>query len=361
MRLMFYINTLHRGGAERALSTICNGLVKRGHQCVFVTSYSEGRREYSLDGQVVRVNLEEPKVRGSYLSRNLRRTRALRKECKRWKPDVLVSFMQEPIIRALAATIGLPVKNIVSVRNDPRLYWQGFPHSVLAQILLLRADWVVFQTKDAQSCFPGRIAKRSSVILNPIAEEFFSVERFSTEKTIITCGRLEPQKNQALLIDAFAQSHAMREGWVLRIYGGGSLESQLREQISKRNLDCHVELMGPTDDVRSALASAGVFVLSSDYEGLPNALMEAMAAGVPCISTDCPCGGPRSLIEDGVNGLLVPVGDCQALATAIDVLISDYRTQDFLGKAARESLCTASTERVIRDWKSLLSNVRHAE
>lgn len=152
---------------------------------------------------------------------------------------------------------------------------------------------------------------------NAVKEEFYQVERTPVRGEIVTCGRLTEQKNHKLLIDAFAEVQKIYPFATLKIYGEGVLREKLQNQIDSLNLNEKVFLMGATNDVAKALQTADLFVLSSDYEGMPNALMEAMAAGVPCISTDCPCGGPRELFGEDASDKLVPCNDSAQLAEAI--------------------------------------------
>lgn len=175
----------------------------------------------------------------------------------------------------------------------------------------------MFQTSDAQKWFPERLQKKSRIIYNAVKEEFYQVERTPVRGEIVTCGRLTEQKNHRLLIDAFAEVQKIYPFATLKIYGEGVLREKLQNQIDSLNLNEKVFLMGATNDVAKALQTADLFVLSSDYEGMPNALMEAMAAGVPCISTDCPCGGPRELFGEDASDKLVPCNDSAQLAEAI--------------------------------------------
>lgn len=170
-----------------------------------------------------------------------------------------------------------------------------------------------------------------------------------TEKTVVSVGRYDPQKNQKALIDAFARVSRTHPDWVLRIYGAGPLHATLAEHISELGLDDQVLLMGPTQQVPEALLASSVFALSSDFEGLPVVLCEAMACGVPCVSVDC---GPgiREVIRDEEDGLVVPPHDPDALAAAITRLIDDEELRRRMGSAARENVRRFSVEEIMRRW-----------
>ena len=294
-KVCLYINVLGGGGAERVMANLANTFAEDGCETTLITSFPADK-EYSLDKRVQRLLLEDHEVRQSRLMRNLTRIFKLRKICKEEKPNILISFMEEPNFRAILATRGLPVKTLVSVRNDPNKEYAGKMGAFVGKVLLPMADGCVFQTKEAQAWFPKRLQRKSKIIYNAVKEDFYHIERKPNHGEIVTCGRLTEQKNHAMLISAFAEVVKQYPYATLKIYGEGTLRDTLQTQIDTMGLQGRAFLMGATNDVGKVLQTADLFVLSSDYEGMPNALMEAMAAGVPCIATDCPCGGPRELL-----------------------------------------------------------------
>jgi len=315
-KILFYINAINGGGAERVMVNLAKYFSENEYETVLVTSFQD-TWEYPLGTKVRRLTLENEELKQSRIKRNLSRIKKLRLICKQEKPDVLVSFMAEPNFRAVAATRGLPVKLLVSVRNDPDREYSGKLGHFVGKYLLPMADGCVFQTGDAQKWFPKRLQKKSKIIYNAVKEDFYSVERKPIRGEIVTCGRLTEQKNHKLLINAFAKVQKAFPFAVLKIYGEGTLREELQGQIDALDLNEKVFLMGATNNVAKALETADLFVLSSDYEGMPNALMEAMAAGVPCISTDCPCGGPRELFAEELSDKLVQCGNADQLAEKI--------------------------------------------
>jgi glycosyltransferase involved in cell wall biosynthesis len=354
--LLFYINAINGGGAERVILQLAHHFADEGYRSVLVTSFVDEGKEYEVPDNVTRISIEQEEIKQSRLKRNISRIRALRRIVKKEKPAAVISFMAEPNFRALIATIGLKTKRIISVRNDPNREYSGRVGRFVGTHILPKADGCVFQTDDAKAWFPDKLQKKSRVILNDVKEEFFDIQREQT-RNVISVGRLSKQKNHALLISAYASIADKHPDQNLLIYGAGALEAQLRQQITNLDLKERAFLMGPTSDVGEALSNARVFVLSSDYEGMPNCLMEALAAGVPCISTDCPCGGPRALIKDGENGLLVPIKDKEALANAIDKLLSDFDYAETIGKNAKESASQFHPERIFYQWKAYVEDV----
>ncbi len=352
--LLLYINAINGGGAERVMVNLAEKFANEGYRVILLTSFTD-EWEYPLSPAVCRISMEQQEVQQNRLMRNLSRIRKLRQICKQERPDVLISFMQEPNFRAILASRGLPVKTIVSVRNDPNREYAGKVGRLVGKVLLPMADGCVFQTEDAKAWFPKRLQKKSKVIKNEVAEPFFQVQRCAA-RNVVTVGRLNKQKNHLLLIRAFARIADKHPEQDFLIYGEGDCREMLQQQIRKLGLESRVHLIGKTADVPGVLAKAGIFVLSSDYEGMPNALMEALAAGVPSISTDCPCGGPRALIQPGENGLLVPVGDEAALAAAMDQLLSDPEAAEKMGAAARESAKQYMPQEIFCQWRQFVTS-----
>lgn len=299
-KLFFYINAIHEGGAERVMVNLAKQFANDGFDTTLITSFKD-TWEYPLDSRVNRLSLEDKEIAQPRLRRNLSRIKKLRRIVKREKPDAIISFMAEPNYRTLISCIGLPVKTIISVRNDPEKEYVGTIGRWLGRYLLPFADGCVFQTPDAQKWFPKRLQKKSHIIYNAVKEDFYHIEWTPIHGKVVTCGRLEKQKNHEFLINAFAKTVNDHPDAHLEIYGNGSLKEALQNQIMKMHLQDKVTLCAATNDVCAVLREANVFVLSSDYEGMPNALMEAQAAGVPSISTNCPSGGPRMLIENDRN------------------------------------------------------------
>jgi glycosyltransferase involved in cell wall biosynthesis len=276
---------------------------------------------------------------------------------KKEKPDILISFMAEPNYRAVLATRGLGTKTLISVRNDPNKEYSGKMARMLAKHLLPKADGCVFQTQDARDWFPKSLQKKSCVIANAVNPAFFDVERAPERGSVVTCGRLNAQKNHDLLIKAFAEVASKHPHAKLDIYGDGALKAHLQEVIDACGMGERITLCGATNHVAQVLSKADMFVMSSDYEGMPNALMEAMAAGVPCVSTDCPCGGPRMLIDDKTNGLLVPVGDEAALANAMDTLLGDAAYASEMGIGAKNKAFEFSPDIIFEAWRKYVYSV----
>ncbi len=352
--LMFYINTLHRGGAQRVMVQLAGRFAAAGWRSVLVTSFV-GENEYPIPPGVERVSIEQEQLSQNALRRNLSRIRALRSLIRGYHPAALISFMAEPNFRALVAARGLPVKTIVSVRNDPSKEYGGRLSSIVGKYLLPLADGCVFQTHEAQTWFPESLLRKSTVIMNQVSEAFFEESPAAERRNIAAVGRLNAQKNHALLIRAYAALGPVDDKLV--IYGEGELRRELEALVHVLGLEGRVLFPGLSDNIPRDLKRARLFVLSSDYEGMPNALLEAMALGLPCISADCPCGGPAEIIEDGINGLLFPVGDEQALADAMRRLLDSPEQCTVFGKNARKTAESFRPDLVFRQWENYVKFV----
>ena len=352
--LMFYINTLHKGGAQRVMLQLAERFARSGYRAVLVTSFV-GEDEYALPEGVERISIEKEQVKQSRLKSNLSRISALRLLCMRYKPDALIAFMAEPNFRAVLAAAGLPVKTIISVRNDPEKEYAGRLFRFVGQRILPMADGCVFQTEDARAWFPKALQKKSAIIMNQVSRSFFDVDSPTERKDIFSVGRLNSQKNQAMLIRAYAALENCEDRLI--IYGEGELRPELEALVKELGLENRVLLPGTCTNIPEAIKGAKLFVLPSDFEGMPNALLEAMALGLCCISTDCPCGGPRAVIENGVNGRLIGVGDEGTLKDCMQQLLADDGMRCDMAAKARESAKKFSPDEIFCQWQDFVEKI----
>lgn len=321
MKIVFYINTLGGGGAERVVATLAKAL-SGSNEVIVVNSYPVDK-EYHLDDRIKHVYLEKNNTTTNFVSRNIGRVSRIRKVLKKEKPDVLISFMAEPNYRAIIASLGLKNKVIISVRNDPNMEYPTAINRFLAKTLFRFANGIVFQTEDAKKWFPKSIQKKSSIIYNQVDEVFYNTKYNGIRHDIVTTGRLTAQKNHKMLIRAFASiADTITDNLI--IYGEGELRPELEKLIEELHMKSRIFLPGRTENVAETIKSAKLFVLSSDYEGMPNSLMEAMALGIPCISTDCPCGGPKELFCNASDIRMIPCGDIDKLSEMIYLRITSY-------------------------------------
>ena len=245
-------------------------------------------------------------------------------------------------------------KVICSERNDPR---KRYPHRMPEiDALYAAADHVVFQTGTVRDMFSDMVREHCSVIMNPVE---VSCGRTAGRHRIVNVGRLVPQKNQAMLIRAFAVFYRTHPDYTLSFYGAGELAEPLQALAESLGVSGAVAFHGQVTDIHAAVADAEIFALSSDYEGLSNALLECMAMGFPCISTRC--GGSVDVIRPGENGLLVDIGSEEQMAAALAALADDPALRERLGAAARASTEPLRPEHVIAQWESLIEELSDGE
>lgn len=346
MKKLAILSSLSRGGAEHVSVYLAEYMVHHGIPCDFIT-LSKGEREYTLPQGVRRLN-----VGGRSIFK-------LRKTLRESGADLLLVMSVPMCIFAIPAVVGLPMKTVVSERNAPEHSTAKPPVKYFSRFLMRFADGYVFQTQQAKEFYDRMLGGRGAVIPNPLFTEHLPQAYFGQprKKQIVSVGRLEPQKNQALLIDAFARIAGRFPDYGLTIYGEGSLHRDLERRVSKYGLTERVSLPGNIPDVLEKIQKASLFVFTSDYEGIPNALIEAMALGLPCISTDCPCGGPASLIRSGENGVLVEVGDEDGLVQAIEALLVESERAESMGIKAAEIRQLLDINIIGKQWKDYLDGL----
>ena len=355
--VMLYLNSLHRGGAERVFVQLAERFAANGWRAILVTSYTPPDHvEYPVSERVVRCNMEPELILQSRLRRNTSRIAKLRRLLREYRPDILVTCMQEPNFRGMVASFGLPVKRLVSVCNASEKEYPGKLGLLVGKVLMPMAEGCVFQTEQERAWFPKRLQKKSRIIMNQVTPGFFDIHYDGPRHGIVTVGRLNEQKNQALLIRAFARIADKVEDDLL-LYGDGELRGELQALIDALKLGGRVRLMGVSTDVANAIKGAKLFALSSDYEGVPNAVMEAMALGLPCVCTDCLGGGPAMLLDGGRAGVLVPMRDEQALAEAMLRLLQDPAEAARLGAAARERAAAFRPDAVFAQWEDYVRSI----
>ncbi len=355
-KIVFYIGSLTKGGAQRVMINLTEALLAKGHQVVLVTTFIE-EDEYSLPRGAVRVisDLTEEELGRSRIGNFGKRFRKLRNIWKKEKPDVVISFIGKNNIMAILTTLGLPIPVLAAVRGEPSEEYYSRLLKFCACRLFPLAAGVILQTQDSKAFFPPRVVKKAVVLPNPLNPAFLAGQRRpSEEKTMVMVGRIDANKNQKLVIDSFSRLAAAFPEVYLEIWGEGEERQKLISYVDSLGLRERIRLPGATGQVREKLEPASLYILSSNTEGMPNSLMEAMALGLPVISTDCPCGGPRMLINHGENGLLVPVKDEEAMTKAIRQLLEDEAYAEGLGRKAMEIREKLNPDRVNRQWEEYI-------
>lgn len=355
-RVALFINSLQKGGSERVMVNLAEDFLAKGYEVVLVTQYKK-ENEYEISGGIKRVysEPEEERLQGGRIRNFLERFRTLRNIWKTYRPDVILSFLGKNNLMAVLTSAFLPVKTAVSVRGEPTMEYEGKKLQMLTKWLFRYADGVVLQTSQAGDFFPEAVRKKAVILPNPL-NPLFLRERYSGEKenVIAAAGRLDENKNHAMLIRAFSLIEKEFPEMKLVIYGEGESREKLQKLIGEKQLQEKVSLPGSVSDVAAHIENVRIFTLTSNTEGMPNSVIEAMCLGLPVIATDCPCGGTAELIEDGKNGILVPVGDEKALAEAIKKILSDPELEKRLGEEAFLIQDKMAPAKVCRLWEEYL-------
>ena len=355
-KIVFVIPQLYGGGAERVTAVLANEFCNRADTEIHMINYFKNENDYFTDEKVIRHYMDFEKNGSGH--NVFSKIRYYREFIKNVKPDCVISLSDAGAAGVLALSLfGTKTKLILSERNNPFL----FPESKVLRAIRIMAfslcNGIVFQTKGAESFFPGYIQKKGTVIKNPITGKLPEYDFESRKPRIVNWCRLHPQKNLELLINSFADISEDFPGYTLEIYGEGPEKERLLNIIGEKSCKERIILRGHSNNVLEEVKDASLFVSSSDYEGISNSMLEALSMGIPCICTDCPPGGAKETICDGANGILVPVGERKAMAEAMRKILSDEKlAKNFSdeGKKLKEEL---SAESIADQWFCFMNRI----
>lgn len=360
MKILFFIPRMGSGGSERVISVLANGLVKRGHE-VHITQLIQSESFYPLDEQVTLSGLDIAIRRSSRLLACwdqgrffLRGLCHIKRDIKTHQPDAVIAFMRQSCIMAwILKLLGEKTPLICSERNDPTV--QGRFVRRLMKWVYGKADLFVCQGQGVYDYF-DRIEKKC-IISNPVPKyDYPCLPAAQRRKAVVAVGRLDRQKNFPLLIQSFGEVHKKFPDHILEIYGKGPEQARLEQMIVGMGAEDHIHLMGARSDLHDCIHHAAVFVMSSDYEGFPNALAEAMSLGLPVVSTDFATGIARTLIGRE-NGRVVPVGDGAALAEAMTELLSDPELRDVCSGSNLKISDIYSADAITEKWEQAIEDL----
>lgn len=350
-KVIFITNILGNGGSGRVMATIANHLAQKNYK-IEVYSFLDNYDLYEIDNRINNTVIK-CKSKNNQIKK-IERIFKLRKIFKANKDATIISFEYFVNMQTILATLFLNNKVIISERNDPSRHGNKFLINNLRNLLYRFTDVLVCQTNDAREYFPKKIQDKAIIIPNPIMHNL--PKRFNGErkKEIVTFCRIEPQKNLKMMIDAFMLLNKDYPEYNLSIYGEGSKKQELINYVNSMKLSNKVYFYDFTDNVHSKIIDKAMFVSSSDYEGISNSMIEAMAIGLPCVVTDCPCGGARMMIENNENGILVPVGDTKKLYESMKKIINEKKFSNKLSMNAVKIKETLAEDKIVRRWIDIL-------
>lgn len=374
MKISFVTSTLTSGGAERVISLLANNFAERGYEVEMIALTSISPDYYTLDPRVKFIHADKVSKGGL-----LGELWWFRRHIKKEQPEVVIAFMEAVYEFVLLALLGTKIPVISSERLDPALI--SWPRKVLRWLLLPTTTAHVVQTQHIKQYYNKQIQKKTHIIYNPVNENVFQVKvdglkvkegeevkdgvevkgeglKIKDERLnrIISVGRLYPQKNQKMMIEAFAKIAPKFHEWSLVIYGEGYLREDLESLVERLKVKDKVLLPGRCETVIEEVAKSKVFCLSSDYEGMSNAMIEALCVGTPVVSTKV--SGTDELIQDGENGLLVDIGDTEGLAQAFERLLSNQELREQLGKEGQKLATQFKTDTIVDLWEKLVHRLK---
>lgn len=344
-KITFFIGSMGRGGAERVISILANHYAQQGWH-VEIVMLLKNSVEYELSREIVLVDLSGSIT--SYVQNAVSWLTQIRYYLKKNRPDRVVSFVARINALVLTAALGLNLRIVVSERNDPRNDGRSAAMQQYCNLIYRTAERIVFQTEYERKCFCKAVQRKGMVIPNPVNVQAKKAQG-SGNLRIVTAGRLAPQKNHRMLVDSCALLKEGTRDFSCDIFGEGPCRKELSDYIHQRGMDGCVHLRGSVHDLHRQMASADIFVMTSDYEGLSNALIEAMMMGFACITTAYP--GAEELIVHGENGLVVPCRNAQALAEAIAVLAEHPELAARYSENARQTAELFRAEHVLQKWE----------
>ncbi len=358
-KIAFYIGSLRKGGAERVFVNLADYFRGEGYEVVMVTQY-RFEEEYDLPAGVGRIlsDIGEEDVTKSRIRNFFRRLNKLHAIWKEEKPHLVLSCIGKNNFMAVVSTMWTGTKAVVSVVGEAAEEYPTKLMRTLANVLFPCAAGVILQTERSRAFFSRRVAARAVVLPNSLNPAFirprYEGER---EKEIVSVGRMDENKNHMMQLRAFAALPPAFSDYRLTIYGDGELRSSIEDLAKELGIADRVRLPGVVPDIAERIGKASLFLLTSYSEGVSNALIEALALGLPVIATDVPSGGTEELMTDGVNGLIIPAGDQKALEDAIERILTDPDQADGLGREAAKIQERLAPERVNGLWKDYFEGI----
>ena len=379
MKITFVTATLTSGGSERVMSIVANKMQERGYE-VEIICLNDQIVFYPIN-EGIKITHVEVEAGTKLLPKKLW---WFRKYIQKTQPDVVIAFMVSVYTVTLLALMGIDIPVISSVRNDPA--YSNLRKKITRKLLLPRSAHVVVQTQQIKEFFNKNIQKKTTVIYNPVNEKVFEtsydddnvddnenlklkvkdgvvvkvdglkVKGEERINRIISVGRLYPQKDQKMMIEAFAKVSERFPDWKLVIFGEGPEREALESLVERLKIQDKVSLPGRSENIIDELKKSKIFCLSSVYEGMSNALVEAICVGLPIVTTKV--SGTEELIKNGENGFIVNIGDKESMAKALTKIIEDENLQNQFSENNKAQAIKFETNAIVDQWEQVILKVK---
>ncbi len=355
MNILFTTITMRGGGTERVVALLANCMVRNGHKVAIMTIV-DGKIEYELDERINIIDISSKNAGGKL--KIFKRFKLIRDEIKGLDSINILALGTVASIYTVVANLFFKNKVLVSERNDPNIFnghiikaYERF----IRNLVYIFSKKIILQTHKTKECFPRILHKKIEVISNPIPTDMPKPRSCEErEKTIISVGRLIPSKNHRLLVEVFKNIVEKYPEYQLIILGEGTERKKLEELVSNMGLENKVFIKGFCDNVYEELGKNGIYVSTSLSEGLSNSLLEALAMGIPVIASECPVGGERESIEDGINGYIIEPNNSKQLFERLDTLISDRELYNSMCEQYHTARLKYDEKRIMEEWLGAL-------
>ena len=354
--IIVFSDGLGNSGVHRVTSELTDEWVSMGHQVTLVYLSSNinvtNHRDFSWNNNIEYLEI---KTGNSRLSKYLKAFFAFKQILKARKDSIAISLSVVSNFVLGFCTLFVDNQVVLSDRNDPTKRPSGHFKQKLRNWCFKRADTIILQTNDVKDYYIRSIGKEGIVIPNPVNNDLPEPYEGHRTKVIVTASRLNKQKNLPMLVRAFIKLHKDFPDYTLEFYGRGEEEESLRNLVESTGMADSILLKGFCSDIFNVIKKCSMYICSSDYEGISNALLEAMALGMPVVSTDCPVGGSKLLIEDGVNGFLVDLDDDEMLYQKMKYLIEHPDESNKMGLEAQKVRDKYAIDKIAQEWINTFS------
>lgn len=356
-KILFITNSISFGGAAKMLCFLAESFALKGYQVVVANLRATNN---VTDFERILPNVEVVTIKTVGKNKHFHRLKAIKRLAHEKKSEIIIGFTAFPNFYSVVISKILRIPSIVSERGDPYHTFSSSIKDKIVKFVINQSAGAVFQTEGASSYYGKGLRRRSLIIPNPIfiQDEIPVIDFREREKTVVSVGRLDnEQKRYDVMLKSFALFSARHPEYILKLYGRGTQENEIRQWSQELGIQEKVKFMGLTTHPMLDIARDGMFLITSDYEGISNSLLEAMAVGLPCVSTDHSPGGARLLIEDHINGLLTPIGDVEAISKALCEFAENPDLAKKCGNNAKNVVSRFAPSKIIDMWESYINRI----